>query len=474
MSDRTLLSAMNGAPRRSCLRVLDADADLRKAGDVEDRGDVRGRRREDQLPATVKRLVQTDEQADPAAVDERQVREVERDIAVGVKQWRGRRGGGVVGADVELPPQAGSPVPVQLDPEAGLNHRVRDLTEWLRFRTSAPGGVGWDRPSAPYCWDAMPDVTRDPWALGAVRLRDSEVADADVVAALNLATGERYELVRRFASGEFGAWLVRAPGGELCVLKCRFGVDWRERIESVAGIVDALIARGYPAPSVMRWDYDSRVGTWYLVRFLRGQTPSELTPRLVRDLHPIIALQARHGLDRDGRLRAFDWSERVRSMTIEDPTWMDIALSHSAETATLARVVAAALDAHAGTPIPSNDFVHGDLLASQLLVSDGRISGIIDWEQAGIGDRGQDLSLLFLNAHVQASRRGHEPDETVLASLMNGALDASGEGAVAIFLAYEILSMLSFVIARNPRHIAWRLGLGFQVWNSFQRLRVQR
>jgi aminoglycoside phosphotransferase (APT) family kinase protein len=317
----------------------------------------------------------------------------------------------------------------------------------------------------------MAGTTGDPWALGAVRLRHAAVTGSDVLAAVNRSRGGGYQLVRQFPHGEFGAWLVRQPADELGVLKCRYGTDSRDRIRSVAAIVASLAERGYPAPTVLDSDYDRSVGTWYLVEYLPGETPSELDARLAADIRRIVELQADHSLPADERARSFDWSDHVRSRTIDDPTWIDIALRHSDESAALARSIMAAIEPHANTTLATNDVVHGDLLASQLLVSHGRVTGVIDWEQTGIGDRGLDLVLLFLNAHAQASRRSHDPDPEVLASLLTAAIQASGEAAVTIFLAYQILSMVSFVIEYRARTLAWRIRLGHEVWNSFERLR---
>jgi aminoglycoside phosphotransferase (APT) family kinase protein len=40
-------------------------------------------------------------------------------------------------------------------------------------------------------------------------------------------------------------------------------------------------------------------------------------------------------------------------------------------------------------------WVHGDLMAANLLVAEGRLSGVIDWEAAGVGDPAVDLQVAW-------------------------------------------------------------------------------
>jgi Phosphotransferase enzyme family len=49
-----------------------------------------------------------------------------------------------------------------------------------------------------------------------------------------------------------------------------------------------------------------------------------------------------------------------------------------------------------GQRLPAADVVHGDLNLSNVLARDGVITGIVDWDHAGVGSRALDLtSLLF-------------------------------------------------------------------------------
>ncbi|GAB2643090.1 phosphotransferase [Kribbella swartbergensis] len=61
--------------------------------------------------------------------------------------------------------------------------------------------------------------------------------------------------------------------------------------------------------------------------------------------------------------------------------------------------------------LTGDDAVHLDYRAGNLLVVGGRITGIIDWDGAGRGDRRLDLVALRFGVH------GDPPDSAVVARL---------------------------------------------------------
>lgn len=54
-------------------------------------------------------------------------------------------------------------------------------------------------------------------------------------------------------------------------------------------------------------------------------------------------------------------------------------------------------------------FSHGDLIPGNLLVEQGRLSGVIDWANAGIADEAQDVGLAWsiLDGHARQAFRDH-------------------------------------------------------------------
>jgi hypothetical protein len=82
----------------------------------------------------------------------------------------------------------------------------------------------------------------------------------------------------------------------------------------------------------------------------------------------------------------------------------------------------------------SRDAVHGDFLATQLLVRRNRLVGVLDWDGAWSGERGQDLALLLYNAFARTDR-----------------LKARPAPRTAVYLP---------LARRNAPHIPWRIDPG--------------
>lgn len=52
-----------------------------------------------------------------------------------------------------------------------------------------------------------------------------------------------------------------------------------------------------------------------------------------------------------------------------------------------------------GVRLPTKDLVHGDLNLTNVLCYQGTISGVVDWEDVGIGSRASDLTSLLFDWH---------------------------------------------------------------------------
>ncbi len=139
---------------------------------------------------------------------------------------------------------------------------------------------------------------------------------------------------------------------------------------------------GYPFP-------------WAVVAWIPGSTPDEDTLRaaLARDLAGFV--RSLHGIDAsdgppktgtsrgtplarldDGVRRTLDASPRLRDLAGDVlAVWED----------------AVAAPAYDGPPV----WIHGDLMAGNLLVRDGRLSAVIDWGGLGTGDPAPDLCPAF-------------------------------------------------------------------------------
>jgi aminoglycoside phosphotransferase (APT) family kinase protein len=280
--------------------------------------------------------------------------------------------------------------------------------------------------------------------------------------------GVRYEVVRKLPGGAWGAWLVRGGDGRVAVLKCLWDADWRDRIASASRVVDVLASRGAPVPRYLVSGYTPELGTWYAQEYLSGQRIEQLSASLLADVFSLNDMQA--GADESHR-ELFNWSAHLQSVIEQDaPRWLALLRSESRRAARLANEIDALFRREESTELTVSDFVHGDFLATQLLSEDGvRLTGVIDWDAAGVGDRAQDLSLLLYNLYAQAGRLGVEPNDRVIEAVVRRGVEVSRPESFGTYLAYEVLDALAFVILKNRRHVNWRVSLGERALEAFFR-----
>src|SRR5207253_1173982 len=95
------------------------------------------------------------------------------------------------------------------------------------------------------------------------------------------------------------------------------------------------------------------------------------------------------------------------------------------------------------------DFVHHDLNLSNVLVADGRITGVVDWEGGGFGPRALDLTcLLFEWERLRlADAPGLPPDgsERILARFAA----AGGDAALRLAVAYRAVAVMGVTATRG-------------------------
>jgi Phosphotransferase enzyme family len=297
--------------------------------------------------------------------------------------------------------------------------------------------------------------------------RDASTKSVEPVLAALREQGAEYSVVERLPGGAWGAWLVRDRRDEIAILKCIWDSDWRLRLESAQRVVEFLRSRDAPVPRYLAAGFDARVGTWCLQERLQGSRVAELDGPLLRDVLKFSDLQV--GVDNE--LPVFDWSKRLEEwMMTRAGSAMKVMKEQSPDGADLAARMKSMIATSQGKHLHSNDVVHGDFLATQFLWQDDHLSGVVDWDGAGRGDRGQDLALLFYNTFAQADRNHHPVNRDVVRELGTNAIALCGADRFGWFLAYEILLAFAFVHERNPAHIAWRIQLGERVAGSYTRL----
>jgi aminoglycoside phosphotransferase (APT) family kinase protein len=180
--------------------------------------------------------------------------------------------------------------------------------------------------------------------------------------------------------------------------------DVLERIQAdggpvLASRVPATLARG--REGVAQWSLERRL--------VGGPSPLEPSAALVDD--EVAFLAALHGLPGGGepaQPSAAEDAEALGGAGLDAAAWADGVLG--------------------GLP---RGWSHGDFFPGNLLVADGRLAGVVDWQSAAPGEL-PFLDLLQLVAHRWRWRHGASHAEAVLAGLVPWAR-RGGDAAAAAY-----------------------------------------
>jgi aminoglycoside phosphotransferase (APT) family kinase protein len=255
-----------------------------------------------------------------------------------------------------------------------------------------------------------------------------------LIARINDRHHTDFTLQHRYATGENqGAYALTTPTGELFVLKWNRRPTWLHSVRRAAQITTALAEHHIPVPRYLLADaFDDSV-TYWIQTALPGAPPTPLRYGHVTQVCAFVDVQAGRAISSEA-----DWSAYVLAVVFQGESgWRDSLERYSTATR---EVLARLTDLVAGTQtfrLRRDDIVHGDLGPDNLLVVGDRVSGIVDWDAAGCGDRSLDLSKQLFYAY---------DDLAIRADLWARIVAISGRSALDILLAYNILAQLDWSI----------------------------
>lgn len=257
-----------------------------------------------------------------------------------------------------------------------------------------------------------------------------------LLARINSRNHAEFVLRGRTAGGESGgAYILIDAGGKKFVLK--FGDGAESRPEQAAQVTKRLRETGYPAPLYVCVGEDA--GLKYSIQAMMPGKPSQtINASMVHELIAINRLQAglAGGLPKE-------WPARVIDGVIkgfEGYCVIDTLRRYSAESAAMLETIQELVSRHAEKKFVTADIVHWDFNPGNLLSDGNRITGVIDWEGVCAGDRGFDLATCLFYSY---------DDREVLNPLWSEALDCSGHGALAVYLAHMIVRQVDWSIRHH-------------------------
>ncbi|MEU2257776.1 phosphotransferase family protein [Nocardia xishanensis] len=264
-------------------------------------------------------------------------------------------------------------------------------------------------------------------------------------------------LHRLSAGASRETWALNAAGRELILRRDPPEAPDTAGMAREADCFRACARAGVPVPTlVAHGDGTDGIGSPYLLmerldgealphRLLRADRWASVRPKLVHQFGEIL-----------GRIHAIDPAELPRLEEIDDPLTL-LRESHAAfgEDRPAMELIFRRLDRTRPEPVPST-LVHGDFRNGNLLIDDGGVRAVLDWELAHIGDPREDLGWLC----ARAWRFGEAPEvggfgsyEELLASYGRATGTDPDPEAVRWWEAYACARWAVFCRIQAERHL---------------------
>ena len=256
---------------------------------------------------------------------------------------------------------------------------------------------------------------------------------------INERHGTAFTLGERYVGGEQGAYALSDGAGGQFVLKWNPGANHLRRLDNARVVTDHLRGRGYPAPRSCYLGLAAG-GAYVVQPALPGTPLMALTASLLPHLLALNDVQAGQAL-----LVPNDWPAEVVTTVLTGGDGYCVLASlrtYSDATAELLAVLQRLVAAHADDDYATTDIVHFDFTPANILVADGQISGVIDWEGTCSGDRAFDLATLLFYAYEDANLR---------ALLWQQAVARANPTVVSVYLAHLIVRQVDWSIRHHDR-----------------------
>ncbi|MGH2479100.1 MAG: phosphotransferase [Ktedonobacteraceae bacterium] len=266
----------------------------------------------------------------------------------------------------------------------------------------------------------------------------------EILQCINTINKTTFALVEKYPDGEQGAFLVADRLGKQWVLKWAPGARNLQWMQGAKTVTDLLRGIGYPAPDYLLIGQLS-AGIYSVQNVLPGSPLRKLTPALLSRLLELNEMQLGRAIP--GRK---DWHQEAISVVLSggDGYCLHASLKlHSQDTAELLHALQALVTAHQDEPHRATDIVHGDFNPANILVQDGQVSGIVDWDGSYAGDCTFDLATLLFYAYDEVEAR---------ICLWEYALERASLKLLSIYLAHLILRQVDWSLRYHDQSTSGR------------------
>ncbi|HEX6523745.1 MAG TPA: aminoglycoside phosphotransferase family protein [Streptosporangiaceae bacterium] len=228
-------------------------------------------------------------------------------------------------------------------------------------------------------------------------------------------------------------WAAHGERTGPLVVKARHGDRAYEKTAWCAARLPLLAARGYPVPAII-W-HGMASDQWHVTvqNRLPGHRLTTLDGRLLEEVLRLVERQAGAAIPADDR----DFTGYIANVLFDDwdEVWADAARAGGSARALCARI-RRWLQPVWGLRLPPADFAHNDLNLSNILTDDEQITGVVDWDEFGLGSRALDLIVLALDCQERGAL-------AAAGRLLTSAASAVGNSGVRCLVSYRALVALA-------------------------------
>ncbi|HSH77873.1 MAG TPA: phosphotransferase [Herpetosiphonaceae bacterium] len=243
-----------------------------------------------------------------------------------------------------------------------------------------------------------------------------------------------FRLQGRYPAGENeGAYAIVDDMGCQFVLKWHQRPAWLVRLGHAQRITDQLRQLGVPVPTYVLMGTFPDGSTYWVQQALSGAVPRLLTEAQLQQLVIYNDRQAGQASSPEQ-----NWAAYVRAVVFAGESgWADSLQQHSAATSVVLTRLEQLVADKQSCCVQMHDIVHGDLVIDIVLVDGVQVTGIVDWDAAGSGDRVLDLAKLLFSSYM---------NQPVRDRLRAHILELRGRTSLEVHLAYCILAQLDWSI----------------------------
>jgi aminoglycoside phosphotransferase (APT) family kinase protein len=265
----------------------------------------------------------------------------------------------------------------------------------------------------------------------------------EAIELINADKHTAYSLDAQYSGGaDQGAYRVIDPSAGRAVLKLSRNPMWKAQIERAKAATEHLRPLGYPVPQYLHIGSTDH-GTYWLENEMAGDILALPNATHVQKLVDLVELQKGQVIS---EIQGQDWSWYTSNVVFRGESGNVRALmQYGADTSALAAQIEALALGLDNKLLGKSDLVHGDFNLGQVLVQGDVVTGVLDWDQAGYGDRTQDLVSLWYSLLHLPNLHG------IVLQRMQQVSDAQ---TIKIFAAAKMLAIVAWNINKGGGHVA--------------------